>query len=210
MDDLSGALDEILLGDLECPVCGEYMVPPIELCTNGHNICNKCRRIIHFCPTCEAAFSETRNVTLENIVRGQKFPCDNRRNGCHELFSIEHIAQHLAVCEYGDIKCPFHLFGTWQFYFKWIDTNSLKIIIIITTTNLEEEITTQRYSNKWVSGVHGGRGGGADRVQLQKNPETTKTKIKKKHFCRHNNIKRLCNLTEGRNKTQNTNCWEVY
>jgi uncharacterized OB-fold protein len=31
MDDLSRALDEGVLSDLECPVCMEYMVPPIQL-----------------------------------------------------------------------------------------------------------------------------------------------------------------------------------
>jgi uncharacterized OB-fold protein len=35
------ALDEALLSDLECPECMEYMVPPIKLCNNGHNICSE-------------------------------------------------------------------------------------------------------------------------------------------------------------------------
>ena len=52
---------------------------------------------------------ETRNVALENIVRSQKYPCVNRQSGCRELFSIEHIAKHHAVCVYGKIKCPLHL-----------------------------------------------------------------------------------------------------
>lgn len=43
MDDLSRALTEALLKELKCPVCMEYMVPPIKLCTSGHNICSKCR-----------------------------------------------------------------------------------------------------------------------------------------------------------------------
>jgi hypothetical protein len=49
-------------------------------------------------------------VALENIVRRQKYPCANRQNGCLELFSIEHIAKHNAVCVYGKIKCPLHSF----------------------------------------------------------------------------------------------------
>jgi hypothetical protein len=109
MDDLSRALDEALLKDLECPVCTEYMVPPIKLCTNGHNICSKCRGSVQFCPTCRAEFSEMRSVLLENIIRRQKYPCVNRQSGCLELFSIEHINEHNAVCIYGKIKCPFDL-----------------------------------------------------------------------------------------------------
>ena len=109
MDDLSGAVGEVLLRDLECPVCMEYMVPPILLCTYGHNICSKCRESVQCCPTCKAEFLETRNVVLENIVRSQKYPCANRQSGCRELFSIEHIAKHHAGCVYGKIKCPLHL-----------------------------------------------------------------------------------------------------
>jgi len=93
-------------------VCMEYMVPPIKLCMNGHNICSKCRDSVQHCPTCRAEFSEIRNVLLENIVRRQKYPCANRQSGCRGLFSIEHIAEHNADCEYGKIKCPFQITGT--------------------------------------------------------------------------------------------------
>jgi E3 ubiquitin-protein ligase SIAH1 len=109
MDDVSRAADESLLRELECPVCKEYMAPPIELCTNGHNICSKCRETVQCCPTCTADFSDIRNTALENIARTQKYPCTNRQGGCSDLFSIEHIAEHHAVCVYGKIKCPFKI-----------------------------------------------------------------------------------------------------
>jgi len=109
MDDLSRAVGEILLSDLECPVCMEYMVPPIKLCMNGHNICSKCIERVQCCPTCRAEFSKIRNVALENIATRQKYPCANRQSGCLELFSIEHIAKHHSGCVYGKIKCPLHL-----------------------------------------------------------------------------------------------------
>jgi hypothetical protein len=48
-------------------------------------------------------------LALENIARIQKYPCANRQSGCIELFSIEHISEHQAVCVYGEIKCPFKL-----------------------------------------------------------------------------------------------------
>jgi hypothetical protein len=87
----------------------QYMVPPIKLCTNGHNTCGKCRERVQHCPTCRAKFSEIRSVLLESITRKQKYPCVNRQRGCLELFSIEHIHDHNAVCIYGKIKCPFRL-----------------------------------------------------------------------------------------------------
>jgi hypothetical protein len=110
MDELSHDQNEAMLKELECPVCMEYMVPPLKLCTNGHNICSRCRESVQFCPTCRAEFSEIRNVLLENIVRIQMYPCANRQSGCLELFSIEHIAEHHAACVYGKIKCPLCLF----------------------------------------------------------------------------------------------------
>ena len=109
MDDLPRAVDEVMLKDLECPVCMEYMVPPIKLCTNGHNICNRCRERVQRCPTCRGKFLDIRCLALENIARRQKHACTNRQNGCLELFSIEHIANHRTACVYGKIKCPLHL-----------------------------------------------------------------------------------------------------
>ena len=109
MDDLSLSVDEDLLRDLECPVCMEYMVPPIKLCSNGHNICSRCRRRVEWCPTCRAEFSETRCLAPENIVRRKKYPCANRQRRCLDLLFIEQIAEHHAVCVYGKIKCPFLL-----------------------------------------------------------------------------------------------------
>jgi len=107
MDNLSRDFNELLLKEMECPVCMQYMVPPIKLCTNGHNICSKCRGRVTCCPTCRGEFSGARNVALENIARSQKYPCANRESGCLELLSIEHIAEHQAVCVYVKMKCPF-------------------------------------------------------------------------------------------------------
>ena len=109
MDDMSRALNEALLREMKCPVCMQYMVPPIKLCTNGHNICSKCKETVTCCPTCRAEFSVTRSVALENIARRLNYPCGNRQSGCLELLSIEHIAEHHAGCVYGNIKCPMHL-----------------------------------------------------------------------------------------------------
>ena len=107
MDDLSRDFNEALLKEMECPVCMQYMAPPIRLCTNGHNICSTCKKRVTCCPTCKAKFSDIRNVSLEHIARTQKYPCTNRQGGCLELLSIEHIADHHTACVYGKIKCPF-------------------------------------------------------------------------------------------------------
>ena len=90
-------------------MCMDYIVPPIKLCTNGHNICSKCRARVQHCPTCRAKFSEIRSVALENIARKLKYPCLNRQSGCLDRFSIELIAEHHVVCEYRKLNCPFHI-----------------------------------------------------------------------------------------------------
>jgi hypothetical protein len=55
-------------------------------------------------------FLNIRCLALENIVRRQKYPCENRQRGCLELFSVEHIDKHEAGCVFGEIKCPLHSF----------------------------------------------------------------------------------------------------
>ena len=121
MDDFSRTLDEDLLRDLECPVCMEYMVPPIKLCANGHHICSRCRERVQSCPTCRVEFLDIRCLALESIVRRHKYPCANRQSGCLDLFSIEHIAKHQDACVYGTIKCPFKL--NWNCSWKGIKSD---------------------------------------------------------------------------------------
>lgn len=110
MDTLVRDFDDALLSDLECPVCTEYMIPPITLCCNGHNVCRKCILSIECCPVCRGQLSGIRNITLERIARRQMYPCTNRDKGCSQVFSMDLIADHQAVCRYGPIKCPMNKF----------------------------------------------------------------------------------------------------
>ncbi|UYV68355.1 SIAH2 [Cordylochernes scorpioides] len=36
----------------ECPVCFDYVLPPILQCVNGHLVCAACRLKLLRCPTC--------------------------------------------------------------------------------------------------------------------------------------------------------------
>jgi len=63
-------------------------------------------------PNMQSRCSEIRNLALEHIARRQKYPCANRQSGCHDWFSIEHIAYHFVVCIYENIKCPFQILNT--------------------------------------------------------------------------------------------------
>jgi len=95
-----------LLSVLECPVCMEYMRPPITLCVNGHNICDICRPKLDDCPTCRKQFLSTRNVGLEKLAQMLKYPCTYRKFGCKEVFAHDKLDEHKANCRYGQLKCP--------------------------------------------------------------------------------------------------------
>ena len=97
--------DESVLSVLECPVCMEYMLPPIAMCKNGHSICDQCKTQLPLCPTCRKPFLEnTRNVALESIASGLDYPC--RNEGCMEIFPLKLILEHQAVCLHRPRECP--------------------------------------------------------------------------------------------------------
>ena len=60
-------LDQDLRKELECPVCLEYMKPPISMCENGHSICSDCRPRLKNCPSCRRPFLSVRNLALEGL-----------------------------------------------------------------------------------------------------------------------------------------------
>ena len=62
MQSQNTTVERILLNQLECRVCMEYMRPPIILCANGHNICNICKQKVPHCPICKQQFLNTRNI----------------------------------------------------------------------------------------------------------------------------------------------------
>ncbi|XP_067012025.2 E3 ubiquitin-protein ligase SIAH1B [Anabrus simplex] len=76
----------------------DYMTPPIGLCCNGHNTCQKCRPQMNCCPICRQEFIETRNLAMETIARELQYPCRNRAAGCDEKYPMDLINAHQAVC----------------------------------------------------------------------------------------------------------------
>jgi len=112
-------LQESLLSLLECPVCTEYMVPPIMLCVNGRNICNICRPKLADCPTCRNPFLSTRSLALEKLAREVKYPSTYRYFGCGEFFALDELDEHSVSCRY-ELKCPaamkhIHEYYDWRY-----------------------------------------------------------------------------------------------
>jgi hypothetical protein len=100
-------LSDDLMSELECPVCTEYMLPPIGLCEAGHSICSKCKPNLLECPTCRQPLLNTRNLALENLARKVEYPCTNRKSGCKETYPVDLITDHQSACVYAPITCPF-------------------------------------------------------------------------------------------------------
>jgi E3 ubiquitin-protein ligase SIAH1 len=126
-DELSG----IVLMELECPVCAEYMIPPITLCESGHNICSRCKPNLNKCPSCRQQLLTVRNLTLERITSKIKYPCCNRQTGCDESFPLDQIILHERTCLHRVYECPLARApgisclwqGPWSHVKKHIDIN---------------------------------------------------------------------------------------
>lgn len=73
---------KLFLQLLECPVCKEYMSPPIYQCTTGHTICNSCKVKLGKCSACEDPIEKTRNYTLEELSKKVELPSggDDKKN----------------------------------------------------------------------------------------------------------------------------------
>ena len=99
-------LSKDVLEQLQCPVCMEYMLPPITICGNGHNICSSCKQKIQTCPTCREPLSDTRNRALETLALRVECPCANKPHGCTLNFPIALIHEHEDVCQFGPFDCP--------------------------------------------------------------------------------------------------------
>ena len=100
------SVEQSLLKQLECPVCMDYMRPPITLCANGHNICNICKPKVLHCPTCRQEFLGTRNLALEQLAAEVKYPCAYRNYGCMEIHKLDLIGGHQQKCRYIPQLCP--------------------------------------------------------------------------------------------------------
>jgi hypothetical protein len=97
-----------ILTQLECPFCKQYMLPPITLCENAHNICFRCLPQLRKCPICNGLFQREHNIALENIARQIYYPCRQRRFGCLEVLTWDKIEGHEEDCSFGVYGCPIY------------------------------------------------------------------------------------------------------
>ncbi|KAJ3589115.1 hypothetical protein NHX12_009963 [Muraenolepis orangiensis] len=76
-----------LIALFECPVCFDYVLPPILQCQAGHLVCNQCRQKLSCCPTCRGPLTPSiRNLAMEKVASTLPFPCKVKVfTGCHAL-----------------------------------------------------------------------------------------------------------------------------
>ncbi|CAG9861356.1 unnamed protein product [Phyllotreta striolata] len=96
-----GAFDLIgIERHFECPICKEYMHPPIYNCSTGHTICRYCRDKLSTCPYCQAVVGRSRNFVLEDILETLLLQCHNEHKGCKYAGRIQEIKLHEMSCSY--------------------------------------------------------------------------------------------------------------
>lgn len=83
---------------LECPICFEYLLTPIYLCSSGHSLCSKCKLKVTRCALCEANIGNSRNYTLEQILETLEICCTNITKGCTYTGIVKNIKMHMLNC----------------------------------------------------------------------------------------------------------------
>ncbi|KAF0986548.1 hypothetical protein HZS_6827 [Henneguya salminicola] len=91
----------------ECPVCYDYITPPIYQCLRGHPVCSSCLSKLHRCPTCRESLSpRARNLIMEKICALLKFPCKYSQYGCKKNLSSDCKNEHEIQCHHRQYECP--------------------------------------------------------------------------------------------------------
>ena len=107
--DLAGtaASNNNLASLFECPVCFDYVLPPILQCHNGHLVCSDCRPKLTHCPTCRDPLTPPiRNLALERVAVSVLFPCRYATFGCEITMPPTEKADHEEHCEFKPCCCP--------------------------------------------------------------------------------------------------------
>ncbi|GAA0143714.1 ubiquitin-protein ligase [Lithospermum erythrorhizon] len=93
---------------LECPVCTNFMYPPIHQCPNGHTLCSTCKTRVHNrCPTCRKELGDIRCLALEKVAESLDLHCKYYTLGCPEIFPYYNKLKHEALCNFRPYNCPY-------------------------------------------------------------------------------------------------------
>ncbi|XP_007533018.1 E3 ubiquitin-protein ligase Siah1-like [Erinaceus europaeus] len=90
----------------ECPVCFDYVLPPIFQCHSGHLVCGHCRPKLTGCPICRGPLGTIRNLAMEKVASSVLFPCKFTSFGCGLTLSPAEKPEHEELCEFRPYSCP--------------------------------------------------------------------------------------------------------
>ena len=83
------AIDEYIESFLECTICLDFPVSPINSCANGHILCGQCTKKVKGCPSCK--LKKLRPAPLgEKLAKKVKITNPQRMEYNHsEIFKIQ-------------------------------------------------------------------------------------------------------------------------
>lgn len=59
---------ESLISHFDCPVCHDWVTPPVIQCRKGHIVCGPCKsKGLKACPICKQRFSDVPNLMIEQV-----------------------------------------------------------------------------------------------------------------------------------------------
>uniref|UniRef100_A0A8C4RX28 E3 ubiquitin-protein ligase n=1 Tax=Erpetoichthys calabaricus TaxID=27687 RepID=A0A8C4RX28_ERPCA len=90
----------------ECPVCFDFVLPPILQCRSGHLVCSNCRPKLTCCPTCRGPLGSIRNLAMEKVAHFVMFPCRYALLGCKVALAHSEKVDHEELCEFRPYSCP--------------------------------------------------------------------------------------------------------
>ncbi|XP_023714491.1 E3 ubiquitin-protein ligase SIAH1A, partial [Cryptotermes secundus] len=129
----------------ECPVCLDYILPPISQCKNGHLICSNCRPKMTRCPTCRARLGNIRCLGMEKVASTVMFPCKHSTYGCAVALLHTEKREHEETCEFRPYSCPFPGSScTWQGSREQVVPHLMKCHKTITATEVEKTVLTPK------------------------------------------------------------------
>ncbi|KAI9560706.1 hypothetical protein GHT06_011656 [Daphnia sinensis] len=106
---------EALIRHFDCPVCHDWVTPPIVQCRKGHIVCGPCKsKGLKACPVCKQRFSDVTNWMMEQVSLVIAFPCKFQGNGCRIYSELIHKTAHEALCSFRPVSCQYGIRGCTQ------------------------------------------------------------------------------------------------
>lgn len=124
----------------ECPVCFDYVLPPILQCHAGHLVCSSCRPKLTCCPTCRGQLGgNIRNLAMEKVASTVMFPCRYQSSGCGLSLLHTDKTDHEETCEFRPYSCPCPGASCkWQGSLEQVMTHLMQVHKSITTLQGED------------------------------------------------------------------------